>query len=114
MRSGFKKVLKFGKYTGYIYLAMKFIPPYKGKGILLNHIRKQPIQENDMNGDGFLTKSNVVGGITSNHPKAFPAVSIKQETPVTVSKGGSLLEKVSIPQSLGKKKVNRNNIKFEM
>ena len=89
---------------------MVFIPPCKGKGILLNHIRKQAI---DMNGDGFLTKSNVVGGITSNHPKTSPAVS-KQEMPVTIAKGSSLLEKVSIPQSLGKKKTNRNNIKFEM
>ena len=81
-----------------------FIPPYKGKGILLNHIRRQPI----VNGDGFLTQSNVVGGITNNHPKSTPA---KKETPVMV-RGSSLLEKVSIPQSLGKKK--RNNIKFEM
>ena len=85
-----------------------FVPPYKGKGILLNHIRKQPITEK-MNGDGFLTKSNVVGGITSNQPKSTPA---KKETPVTIAKGSSLLEKVSIPQSLGKRK--RNNIKFEM
>ena len=91
---------------------MVFIAPYKGKGILLNHIRKAPIDESK--GDGFLTLSNVVGGITNNHPKSTPTVSIKQQTPVSVAKGGSLLEKVSIPQSLGKKKVNRNNIKFEM
>ena len=88
---------------------MVFIPPYKGKGILLNHIRRQPIHEKDMNGDGFLTQSNVVGGITNNRPKTTPA---KKEMPVTIAKGSSLLEKVSIPQSLGKKK--RNNIKFEM
>ena len=93
---------------------MVFVPPYKGKGILLNRVRKAPIQKDDVNGDGFLTTSNVVGGITNNHPKATPAVSIKQETPVTISKGGSLLQKVSIPQTLGKKKMNRNNIKFEM
>ena len=91
---------------------MVFIPPFKGKGILLNHIRKAPIEE--VKGDGFLTKSDVVGGITNNHPKSGPAVPVKQETPVSVAKGGSILEKVSIPQSLGKKKVNRNNIKFEM
>ena len=84
-----------------------------GKGIplLLNKIEKEPIIE-ESRGSGFVTTSNVVGGILSNHPKkTAPPPSDQAVTPIQTG-SGSLLDKVSVPTFRKSKKENRNNIKL--
>jgi len=104
----------------YIYLKNRHLPSrnyqiISGKGVplLLNSVLRNPIIENDgtTNGSGIVTKSNVIGGILANRPKANPPPPSKQAlTPLPT--GGSLLERVSIPQNKKIKKENRNNIKL--
>jgi len=83
-----------------------------GKGIplLLDSIVRDPIVEE--RGSGFLTVSNVVGGILSNHPKkTAPPPPAQAVTPIQTG-SGSLLDKVSVPTFKKSKKENRNNIKL--
>ena len=84
-----------------------------GKGIplLLNKIEREPIVE-ESRGSGFVTTSNVVGGILSNHPKkTAPPPPDQAVTPIQTG-SGSLLDKVSVPTFKKSKKENRNNIKL--
>ena len=84
-----------------------------GKGIplLLNKIVREPIIE-ESRGAGFVTTSNVVGGILNNHPKkSAPPPSNQAVTPIQTG-SGSLLDKVSVPTFRKNKKENRNNIKL--
>lgn len=90
-----------------VYLKNRHLPTrnhqvFSGKGVplLLNSVLRNPVVENDgiTNGSGILTKSNVVGGILANRPKENPAPPPKQAlTPLPI--GGSLLERISIPQN---------------
>ena len=81
-----------------------------GKGLLLDSIVRDPIVEE--RGSGFLTTSNVVGGILSNHPKkSAPPPPAQAVTPIQTG-SGSLLDKVSVPTFKKSKKENRNNIKL--
>jgi len=82
----------------------------KGVPLLLNSIVREPIIEE--RGSGFVTTSNVIGGILSNHPKkSAPPPSDQAVTPIQTG-SGSLLDKVSVPTFRKSKKENRNNIKL--
>jgi hypothetical protein len=82
----------------------------KGVPLLLNKIVREPIIEEK--GSGFVTTSNVVGGILSNHPKkSAPPPPDQAVTPIQTG-SGSLLDKVSVPTFKKSKKENRNNIKL--
>ena len=82
----------------------------KGIPLLLNSIAREPLIEEK--GSGFVTTSNVVGGILSNHPrKTAPPPSDQAVTPIQTG-SGSLLDKVSVPTFRKSKKENRNNIKL--
>jgi len=82
----------------------------KGVPLLLNSIVREPIIEEK--GSGFVTTSNVIGGILSNHPKkSAPPPSDQAVTPIQTG-SGSLLDKVSVPTFRKSKKESRNNIKL--
>jgi hypothetical protein len=78
--------------------------------LLLDSIVRDPIVEE--RGSGFLTTSNVVGGILSNRPKkTAPPPPAQAVTPIQTG-SGSLLDKVSVPTFKKSRKENRNNIKL--
>ena len=81
----------------------------KGISLLLDKTDRDPT----VDGSGFVTTSNVVGGILSNHPKKkAPAPPAQEVTPIGKGSSSSLLDKVAVPTFRKSKKENRNNIKL--
>ena len=82
----------------------------KGISFLLDKTGKDPT----VDGSGFVTTSNVVGGILSNHypKKKAPAPPAQIVTPIGTGSSSSLLDKVAVPTFRKSKKENRNNIKL--